>query len=172
MTRPTPSVILTTSQLLTTGVDAPTCKNIVLARVVGSMPEFKQIIGRGTRLRPDYGKLAFNIIDYTGTATEKFADPAFDGEPVGGQEAVLDAEGEVLEEHEVPESDFPQEDLPEDFAGPPEVHEGPYIEPRKFYVDGGQVEILHHQIRGARQRAVHAARHSRSAAVQRLGQCA
>ena len=150
--------------------DAPTCKNIVLARVVGSMPEFKQIIGRGTRLRPDYGKLAFNIIDYTGTATEKFADPAFDGEPVGGQEAVLDAEGEVLEEHEVAEPDFPQEDLPEDFASPPEAHEGPYIEPRKFYVDGGQVEILQHQIRRARQCAVHAARHSRSAAVQRLGQ--
>ena len=75
-------VILTTSQLLTTGVDAPTCKNVVLARVVGSMPEFKQIIGRGTRLRTDYGKLAFNIIDYTGTATEKFADPDFDGVPL------------------------------------------------------------------------------------------
>ncbi|TIQ70291.1 MAG: DEAD/DEAH box helicase, partial [Mesorhizobium sp.] len=55
-------VILTSSHMLTTGVDAPTCKNVVLARVVGSMPEFKQIIGRGTRLRPDYGKLAFNII--------------------------------------------------------------------------------------------------------------
>jgi type I restriction enzyme R subunit len=59
-------VILTTSQMLTTGVDAPTCRNVVLARVVGSMSEFKQIIGRGTRLREDYGKLFFNIIDYTG----------------------------------------------------------------------------------------------------------
>ena len=59
-------VILTTSQLLTTGVDAPTCKNVVLARVVNSMSEFKQIVGRGTRLREDYGKLWFNIIDYTG----------------------------------------------------------------------------------------------------------
>ena len=94
--RPTPSVILTTSQLLTSGVDAPTCKNIVLARVVGSMSEFKQIIGRGTRLRPDYGKLAFNIIDYTGTATEKFADPAFDGEPVGEQEAALTPKARCL----------------------------------------------------------------------------
>ena len=139
-------VILTTSQLLTTGVDAPTCKNIVLARVVGSMPEFKQIIGRGTRLRPDYGKLAFNIIDYTGTTTQKFADPAFDGEPVGEQEAVLDAEGEVLEERAVPEPDLPREDLLGDFAGPPEAHEGPYVEPRKFYVDGGEVEILQHLV--------------------------
>jgi hypothetical protein len=60
--------ILTTSQLLTTGVDAPTCKNVVLARIVGSMSEFKQIIGRGTRLRDDYGKLWFNIVDYTGSA--------------------------------------------------------------------------------------------------------
>ena len=75
-------VILTTSQLLTTGVDAPTCKNVVLARVVGSMSEFKQIIGRGTRVRDDYGKLWFNIIDYTGSATRLFADPDFDGEPV------------------------------------------------------------------------------------------
>ena len=85
--------ILTTSHLLTTGVDAPTCKNIVLARVVGSMPEFKQIIGRGTRLRPDYGKLAFNIIDYTGTATQKFADPAFDGEPVQMQQETIELHG-------------------------------------------------------------------------------
>jgi type I restriction enzyme, R subunit len=61
-------VILTTSQLLTTGVEAPTCKNIVLARIVGSMSEFKQIIGRGTRVRDDYGKLWFNILDYTGAA--------------------------------------------------------------------------------------------------------
>ena len=135
-------VILTTSQLLTTGVDAPTCKNIVLARVVGSMPEFKQIIGRGTRLRPDYGKLAFNIIDYTGTATEKFADPAFDGEPVGEREAVVDAEGEVLEEHETSEPDLPEED----FDDPLEAREGPYVEPRKFYVDGGEVEILQHLV--------------------------
>jgi len=67
--------ILTTSQLLMTGVDAPTCKNIVLARVVGSMSEFKQIIGRGTRVRDDYGKLWFNILDYTGSATRLFADP-------------------------------------------------------------------------------------------------
>ena len=86
--------ILTTSQLLTTGLDAPTCKNVVLARMVGSMAEFKQIIGRGTRLRPDYGKLAFNILDYTGTATRMFADPAFDGDPVREGETVIDSEGE------------------------------------------------------------------------------
>ena len=68
--------------MLTTGVDAPTCKNVVLVRVIGSMTEFKQIIGRGTRVRDDYGKLFFNILDYTGSATRLFADPDFDGEPV------------------------------------------------------------------------------------------
>ncbi|MES8315151.1 hypothetical protein U6O09_12355, partial [Cutibacterium acnes] len=77
---PTP-VILTTSQLLTTGVDAEMVKNVVLARVVGSRAEFKQIVGRGTRLKVDYGKEYFNIIDFTGTATRHFADPDFDGEP-------------------------------------------------------------------------------------------
>jgi type I restriction enzyme R subunit len=135
-------VILTTSQLLTTGVDAPTCKNIVLARVVGSMPEFKQIIGRGTRLRPDYGKLAFNIIDYTGTATEMFADPSFDGDPVGQREEVIDENGVVVEERE--EEIGPQE--PVDDAGitvlPPE-QEGNAAS-RKFYVDGGEVAIIRH----------------------------
>ncbi len=78
----TTPVILTTSQLLTTGVDAPTVTNIVIARVVGSMTEFKQIIGRGTRMRDDYGKWFFNILDYTGSAIQQFADPDFDGEPI------------------------------------------------------------------------------------------
>ena len=87
--------ILTTSQLLTTGVDAPTCKNIVLARVIGSMTEFKQIVGRGTRVRDDYGKLWFNILDYTGSATRMFADPAFDGDPVKVTEEELKKSGET-----------------------------------------------------------------------------
>src|SRR5512142_2692166 len=87
--------ILTTSQLLTTGVDVPTCKNIVLARVVGSMSEFKQIIGRGTRVRDDYDKLWFNIIDYTGSATRNFADPAFDGDPAFATQEEIDERGKV-----------------------------------------------------------------------------
>ena len=62
-------VILTTSQLLTTGVDAPTVQNVVLVRVINSMSEFKQIIGRGPRVRDNYGKLFFSILDYTGSAT-------------------------------------------------------------------------------------------------------
>jgi type I restriction enzyme R subunit len=74
-------VIATTSKLLTTGVDAKTCKVIVLDQNINSMTEFKQIIGRGTRLREDYQKLYFTIMDFKG-ATRLFADPDFDGEPV------------------------------------------------------------------------------------------
>ena len=138
-------VILTTSQLLTTGVDAPTCKNVVLARVVGSMPEFKQIIGRGTRLRPDYGKLAFNIIDYTGTATEKFADPAFDGDPVREREQVIDEDGDVVDETEITEEtdtpgDIDTTEIDGTNGGLPDDTE-PGL-PRKFYYDGGSVEII------------------------------
>jgi type I restriction enzyme R subunit len=66
---------------LTTGVDAKTCKLIVLDQNINSMTEFKQIIGRGTRLREDYQKLYFTIMDFKG-ATRLFADPDFDGEPV------------------------------------------------------------------------------------------
>ena len=74
-------VIATTSKLMTTGVDAQTCKLIVLDQHIKSMTEFKQIIGRGTRINEDYGKFWFTIMDFK-KATELFADPAFDGEPV------------------------------------------------------------------------------------------
>jgi type I restriction enzyme R subunit len=73
-------VVVTTSKLLTTGVDAETCKVIVLDQNISSMTEFKQIVGRGTRVREDFGKLFFTIIDFR-KATEHFADPNFDGLP-------------------------------------------------------------------------------------------
>ncbi len=74
-------VVVTTSKLLSTGVDAQTCKLIVLDQRIQSMPSFKQIIGRGTRIKEDYGKLYFTIMDFK-KATELFADPDFDGDPV------------------------------------------------------------------------------------------
>ncbi|MGQ4647205.1 EcoAI/FtnUII family type I restriction enzme subunit R [Lyngbya aestuarii] len=74
-------VIATTSKLMTTGVDAQTCKLIVLDQRIQSMTEFKQIIGRGTRINEDFGKFFFTIIDFK-KATELFADPDFDGDPV------------------------------------------------------------------------------------------
>jgi len=74
-------VIATTSKLMSTGVDAQTCRLIVLDQRIQSMSQFKQIIGRGTRVNEDYGKFFFTIMDFK-KATELFADPAFDGDPV------------------------------------------------------------------------------------------
>ena len=73
-------VIVTTSRLMTTGVDCKTCQLIVLENTINSMTEFKQIIGRGTRLLPDAGKEYFTIMDFRG-ASRHFADPDFDGKP-------------------------------------------------------------------------------------------
>jgi len=127
-------VLVTTSQLLTTGVDIPLCKNVVLFRVINSMTDFKQIIGRGTRVRDDYGKLFFTILDYTGSATRLFADPDFDGEPVSLTEEEANAEG------------TPVKVVIRSFAGEPEeelrmTDDSEGGEPRKFYVDEGTVEI-------------------------------
>ena len=74
-------VIVTTSKLMSTGVDCKTCKVIVLDQTIRSISEFKQIIGRGTRIEEDFGKLYFTILDFR-KATELFADPDFDGDPV------------------------------------------------------------------------------------------
>lgn len=79
-------VIATTSKLMTTGTDAKTCKLIALDSNIGSMTEFKQIIGRGTRVEEDFGKLYFTIIDFR-NVTDKFADKDFDGAPVRIKEA-------------------------------------------------------------------------------------
>lgn len=94
-------VIATTSKLMTTGVDAQTCKLVVLDQHIKSMTEFKQMIGRGTRINEDYGKFWFTIMDFK-KATELFADPAFDGEPV----IIYDPEGD---ESPVPPEEEPTE---------------------------------------------------------------
>lgn len=86
-------VIATTSKLMTTGVDAQTCKVIVLDSNIESMTEFKQIIGRGTRVREDYGKMYFTILDFR-NVTKLFSDPDFDGDPVKILEAKSDVEFE------------------------------------------------------------------------------
>ena len=142
-------VILTTSQLLTTGVDAPTCKNIVLARVVNSMVEFKQIIGRGTRLRDDYGKYFFNILDFT-QSTRLFADPEFDGDPAIITEQGIDDEGnptgeETEVEQERARRRTNEDDDPGIISDPPLPGEGGEKR-EKYYVDGGQVEIAAHLV--------------------------
>jgi type I restriction enzyme R subunit len=136
-------VIATTSEMLSTGVDLPTVRNIVLFRPVGSMALFKQIIGRGTRLFPDEDKLSFDIIDYSG-ATTLFNDPEFDGPPERVDEQEIDEEGNVVEDMlvEEPEPTWdpgtgsdPHDD---DSIDPDDIQ----IEPRtKFYVDGTEVWV-------------------------------
>ena len=148
-------VILTTSQLLSTGVDAPMVKNVVLIRVIGAMTEFKQIIGRGTRLREDYEKFYFNILDYTGTASRHFADKKFDGDPEFVSEEEIDDEGNTTTTTIVdPGSDDPDDGdddgddddevivdpEPPVIVDPPD----PPTDPRKYYVEEGKVRIATH----------------------------
>lgn len=128
--------ILTTSKLLTTGVDAPTVKNVVIARVVSTMTEFKQIIGRGTRVRDDYNKLWFNIIDYTGSATRLFADSAFDGDPTRITTVTVNEDGDVETEVNDP---LPGRVTPSDS---PDVIPAPEDQRRKLYFDGGHIEVV------------------------------
>ncbi|MEZ4729132.1 MAG: type I restriction-modification enzyme R subunit C-terminal domain-containing protein [Caldilineaceae bacterium] len=148
-------VILTTSKLLTTGVDAPTCKNVVIAQVINAMSEFKQIIGRGTRVREDYGKLFFNIIDYTGSATRLFADPDFDGEPQSATQEEIDAAGRVITTTTEENGEGNTEGTPLAESGANESYgqtaqttrgnDQPDAQPglyRKYYVDDGYVEII------------------------------
>ena len=107
-------VVATTSRLMTTGVDAQTCKLIVLDRRIASMTEFKQIIGRGTRINEDYNKFYFTIMDFK-RATALFADPDFDGEPV------------QIYEPGPGDSPTPPDDPPE--IGEPRSQEGVVLEP-------------------------------------------
>lgn len=135
-------VLVTTSRLLSTGVDAQTCRLIVLDRAVGSMTEFKQIVGRGTRVHEDTKKFFFTLIDFRG-ATSHFADPDFDGDPVQIYEP---GTGDPI----TPPDDAPQGDdaiTPEpgddetvvDQPGLPLPPGGPI---RKIYVDGVGARIL------------------------------
>jgi len=135
-------VIVTTSKLMSTGVDVPTCKNIVIFRMINSPTEFKQIIGRGTRVREDKEKLFFTILDYTGSATRRFADADFDGEPPLITEVEIDDEGEPIPGTE---TEFPNPPEPDDDNGEntdPPTNGGTGGEPRrKFYLSEGEVSI-------------------------------
>ena len=149
-------VIATTSKLMTTGVDAQTCKLIVLDSNIGSMTEFKQIIGRGTRINEEFGKQFFTIMDFR-NATDKFSDPAFDGDPVRVKEIEVDAElteEDVFPEDEViidevtgEEIDFTDEEIPPGVE--PTIIDGGDIEddPKgKIYVAGVDVSILNERV--------------------------
>ena len=132
-------VIATTSQMLSTGVDLPTVRNIVLFRPIGSLALFKQIIGRGTRLFPDEDKLSFDIIDYAG-ATSLFKDREFDGPPERIDREEVDEEGNVVEETvvEEPEPPFEPNDTDSHSFDPDDLDVAPRA---KFYVDDVEVWV-------------------------------
>lgn len=133
-------VIATTSEMLSTGVDAPTVRNVVLFRPIGSMALFKQMIGRGTRLFPDEDKLSFDIIDYSG-ASALFSDVEFDGPPELVLHEEIDDEGNVVEDVVVEEPEPVFESGPVDHeVGTIDPDDLP--EPRaKFYVDDVEVFV-------------------------------
>lgn len=143
-------VIATTSKLMTTGVDAQTCKVIVLDSNIQSMTEFKQIIGRGTRIREDFGKLYFTILDFR-NVTDLFADPAFDGDPVRIKVTGEDDDISIIEDEEQ-NDDTPiiDEATGEEIQPvPPSIRYPPNEEnttarerPTKIYVNGVDVSIL------------------------------
>lgn len=131
-------VIATTSQMLSTGVDLPTVKNIVLFRPIGSMAMFKQMIGRGTRLFPDADKLSFDILDYSG-ATALFADPEFDGPPERVDREEIDEAGDVVEDVVVEQPEPPFDDGEETEGSG--INESD-VQPRaKFYVGDTEVWV-------------------------------
>jgi type I restriction enzyme R subunit len=106
------------------------------------MVDFKQIIGRGTRVRDDYGKLYFNILDYTGSATRLFADPDFDGEPTLVSEQEMTETGQTIKEMATEE---PAVAETEEDSGPAISDDSEGVR-RKYYFDGGQVEIAAHLV--------------------------
>lgn len=140
-------VIAVTSKLLTTGVDVQTCKLIVLDANINSMTEFKQIIGRGTRVNEEYGKYSFTIIDFR-NVTNLFADPAFDGDPVQIYEP---KEGDSSIPPDVVEEDDEEEDFSDDFYGgnKEDGAEGDDVireRSRTYYVDNVKVKVINERV--------------------------
>lgn len=150
-------VIATTSKLMTTGVDAQTCKLIVLDSNINSMTEFKQIIGRGTRINEEFGKRYFTIMDFR-NVTDLFADPDFDGDPVMVKRVL--AEEELVDTDIHPEDEpiidsatgeeipFGEETQIETYEHPEIIGGGGIVsEPQeKVYVAGVDVSILNERV--------------------------
>jgi type I restriction enzyme, R subunit len=134
-------VLVTTSRLLSTGVDAQTCRLIVLDRAVGSMTEFKQIVGRGTRVHEDTKKFYFTLIDFRG-ATGHFADPDFDGDPVQiyepGEGDSITPPDDALQGADTP----PTPGADETVVDQPGLPFPPGDPIRKIYVDGVGARIM------------------------------
>lgn len=139
-------VIAVTSKLMTTGVDAQTCKLIVLDTNINSITEFKQIIGRGTRVNTEFNKFYFTIIDFR-KATELFADPSFDGKPVQIYEPI---EGQSP----VPPDD--KDNSSEETSEEETIVYNPAIEniisdssenkPQKYHINGIDVNVINERV--------------------------
>lgn len=138
-------VIATTSELMTTGVDAQTCKLIVLDTEIGSMTKFKQIVGRGTRVNEEFGKLYFTIMDFR-NATDKFADKDFDGDPVRIKE--IKGDEPITGDNDPAEDDEPNDVEKPVVKDPPENYgnDDPFTKKKtklqKIYFNGVDVTIL------------------------------
>ncbi len=143
-------VIATTSELMSTGVDAKTCKLIVLDQRIKSMTKFKQVIGRGTRIDEDYGKLWFTIMDFK-KATELFADEDFDGEaeviykPKGGDSTVPPEEGED-DDTGSNNGQGSDDDYPGESGGLDEGGDGTDEPPKKYIVKGVSVKVVSERV--------------------------
>jgi len=143
-------VIATTSELMTTGIDAQTCKIIVLDSEIKSMTKFKQIIGRGTRINADFGKMYFTILDFR-NVTDLFADPEFDGDPIRVKPVSEDTDlSTIIDEEENDTSSIIDDISGEEIEIKPKIR---YPEPQtttdmvneprqKVYVNGVDVSIL------------------------------
>ena len=143
-------VIATTSELMTTGVDAQTCKIIVLDSEIKSMTKFKQVVGRGTRINEEFDKLYFTILDFR-NVTDLFADPEFDGDPIRVKPVSEDTDlSTIVDEEENDTSPIVDEISGEEIEIEPEIR---YPEPQtptdniseprqKVYVNGVDVSVL------------------------------
>ena len=140
-------VIATTSELMTTGVDAQTCQVIVLDANINSMTKFKQIVGRGTRINEEFGKMYFTILDFR-NATDNFADPEFDGDPLRVKPISEDIDLTTLvEEEELEVTPIIDEVTGEEIEIAPAVVREPssigeYEKRPKQYVNGVDVSVL------------------------------
>lgn len=143
-------VIATTSELMTTGVDAQTCKVIVLDAEIKSMTKFKQIVGRGTRINEEFGKMYFTILDFR-NVTDLFADKEFDGDPIRVKPVSEETDlGGIVDEEENIDTPIIDEETGEEIKIAPEIR---YPEPQtptdkvndprqKIYVNGVDVSVL------------------------------
>jgi type I restriction enzyme R subunit len=140
-------VIATTSELMTTGVDAQTCKVIVLDSNIKSMTKFKQIIGRGTRINADFNKFYFTILDFR-NATDLFADPEFDGDPIRIKPVSEDVDlSGIISEEELDETPIIDEISGEEIKLVPPQIRNPFSTANsnpqvKVYVNGVDVSVL------------------------------